>query len=86
MHSSFLLLTCTVDKNIEVANELQKIGGIEEAIPVYGSYDCVVKTEKMPPEDVVELVSSTVRFLDNVHTVLTLYSAPPKFIQDLNVG
>lgn len=85
MHSSFLLLTCTVDKNTEVANELQEIGGVEEAIPVYGSYDCVVKTEKMPPEDIVELVSSTIRFLDNVHSVLTLYSTPPKSLQDLDV-
>ena len=84
MEPSFLLISCTVNKNIEVADELQKIHGIEEAIPVYGSYDCIVKTN-LPSDEVMEMVSSTIRFLDNIHTVLPLYSSPPKSLITSNV-
>jgi hypothetical protein len=72
MGCSFLLL-CTIHKHIETAKLLRKLHGIREAVPVYGTYDCVVKTEEMSSDDVMEFVSSSIRPLANVNSVLTLY-------------
>ena len=77
MGNSFLLLSCTIHKNKTVAEKLRHLDGINEAIPVYGSFDCIVKTEKMTSEDVLQLVVSSVRPLDDVISVLPLYSSPP---------
>ena len=76
MGCSFLLLSCMVHKNIETAKLLRKLHGIREAVPVYGTYDCVVKTEEMSSDDVLEFVSSSIRPLVNVDSVLTLYPVP----------
>jgi len=76
MGTSFLLLLCTVHKNIEVANAIQKLSEVVEAIPVAGTYDCIVKTENMAREDVNNLVLTSIRPLDNVYSVLTIHEAP----------
>ncbi|AJM92288.1 MULTISPECIES: Lrp/AsnC ligand binding domain-containing protein [Nitrosopumilus] len=72
----FLLVTCTVNKNIETAETIRKLPGVKEAIPVIGAYDCIVKTE-MDSDDVKNFVLSSIRPLDNVRSVITLYDAPP---------
>ncbi|KFM20391.1 putative homocitrate synthase protein [Marine Group I thaumarchaeote SCGC AAA799-P11] len=72
----YLLLTCAGNKNIETADIIRKLPGVEEAIPVTGAYDCIVKTE-MISDDVKNFVLSSIRPLDNVRSVLTLYDAPP---------
>lgn len=77
MENSFLLLSCTIHKNEIVAEKLRHLDGVKEAIPVYGSFDCVVKTEKMTSEDVLQLVVSSIRPLDDVISVLPLYSSSP---------
>lgn len=77
MENSFLLLSCTIHKNVIVAEKLRHLDGVKEAIPVYGSFDCVVKTEKMTSEDVLQLVVSSIRPLDDIISVLPLYSSPP---------
>jgi len=81
MDASFLLLSCAIHKNIDVADQLRKLNGVREALPVYGTYDCIVKTEKMSYEDINNLVSSSIRPLENVSSVLVLYSeTPPKLL------
>lgn len=86
MDSSFLLISCTIHKNLDVANELRNIYGVKEAVPVYGTFDCIVKTEEMQPNDVQELVSSSIRPLDNIQSVLVLYtSQPQRLIENTNV-
>lgn len=86
MKPSFLLLTCTVRKNAEVANQLCKIYGIKEAVPVHGTYDCIVKTNEMSAEDVDTLVNSSLRPLSDVHSILTLHTNPhhEKFVHNSN--
>ena len=80
MESSFLLISCDVNKNTDVASQLSQLSGIKEAIPVSGVYDCVVKTEPMSPDYLKELVLS-IRPVDGIHTVLTL-NYVPQIIQD----
>lgn len=76
MESSYLLISCAVNKNVEIANILTSITGIKEAIPVIGAYDCVVKTEEMTHDDVQNLVLTSIRPLDHVRSILTLQDAP----------
>lgn len=71
----YLLLTCALNKNVDVTETISKLPGVEEAIPVTGAYDCVVKT-KLTSEEINNFVLSNIRPLDNVRSVLTLYDAP----------
>ncbi|NIP61535.1 MAG: hypothetical protein GWN01_05380 [Nitrosopumilaceae archaeon] len=74
---SFLLISCVADKNIEAAKELNKIYGVKEAVPVYGTYDCIAKTDKLEPGEVNTLVSSNIRPLEQVSSVLVLREEMP---------
>ncbi|NNL59134.1 MAG: hypothetical protein HKP31_06710 [Nitrosopumilus sp.] len=76
MGTSFLLLLCTIHKNIEVADTIRKLPGVKEAIPVTGVYDCIVKTGNMTSEDVDSLVLTRIRPIDHVRSVITLHEAP----------
>jgi|GEM_PF-5169383 len=76
MGTSFLLLSCEVNKNIEVADTIQKLSGVEEAVPTIGAYDCIVKTEDLTHEDINNLVLTSIRPLDNIRNILTMYEAP----------
>ncbi|AFS81065.1 hypothetical protein NKOR_05910 [Candidatus Nitrosopumilus koreensis AR1] len=76
MDFTYLLISCTPTKNVDVANTLQELSGVKEAVPVHGAFDCIVKTEKMPSEDVSRLVISSIRPLDDVRSILPLRTAP----------
>lgn len=76
---SFLLISCVANKNIETAKELQKIYGVKEAIPVYGTYDCIAKTENLEPKQVKSLVSSDIRPLHQINSVLVLQEDNPPY-------
>lgn len=76
MKPTFLLLTCSVHKSAEVAEKVQKNHGVKEAIPVFGTYDCIVKTDDLGSEEIQELITSSIRPLSNVSAVLPLYTSP----------
>lgn len=76
MGTSFLLLLCTIHKNIEVADTIRKLSGVKEATPVTGVYDCIVKTENMTRKDVNSLILTSIRPIHHVRSVLTVYEAP----------
>ena len=84
MKPTFLLVNCIPKKNVDVAKKIQENQGVDEAIPVSGTYDLIVKTDKIENEDVKELVSSSIRPLDGVALVLPLYTTPPKFLIEKN--
>jgi cytidylate kinase len=81
MKPTFLLVTCTNKKNIEVAHEIKKNYGIDEAVPVFGTYDCIVKTEKISHDEVRQLIASSIRPLNDVSAILPLYTDVQDFSQ-----
>ncbi|MCV0401350.1 MAG: Lrp/AsnC ligand binding domain-containing protein [Nitrosopumilus sp.] len=81
MSVSYLLLTCAIHKNIEVANTVQKLSGVKEAVPVHGAYDCIVKVDKSVHSDVDQFVLSSIRPLDNIRSIITLHEAPPMIVR-----
>ena len=82
MGNSFLLLSCVVNTNLEIANTVQKLPGVKEAVPVTGAYDCIVKIEKMSSEDLNNLVLTCIRPLVHVRSVLTLHDAPKLLLSE----
>ena len=84
MGTAFLLLSCKVNKNIEVADTIQKLSGIAEAVPTIGAYDCIVKTENLTHEDIDNLVLISIRPLDHIRSILTMCEAP-KVLSTKNV-
>ncbi|MFB5635058.1 MAG: hypothetical protein ACE5RB_00325 [Nitrosopumilus sp.] len=81
MNASYLPLTCTIHKNIEVANTVQKLSGVKKAVPVPGAYDCIVKVNKSVPSDVDQFVLSSIFSLDNIRSIHTLHEAPPIIVR-----
>ncbi|AFS82213.1 Lrp/AsnC ligand binding domain-containing protein [Candidatus Nitrosopumilus sediminis] len=77
MGVSYLLLTCAIHKNTEVANTIRKLSGVREAVPVHGAYDCIVKVEKSTPDDAIQFILSSIRPLDDIRNIITLHDAPP---------
>ena len=84
MKPTFLLVSCDVKKNKEVAEQIQRNHGVKEALPVFGTYDCIVKTDNMAEKEIKEFVLSSIRPLDGVTAVLSLYTSPPKTWQNSN--
>jgi len=76
MGTSFLLQLCTVNKNIEVAETIQKLSDVVEAVPTIGAYDGIVKTENLTRKDVNKLVLTNICPLDYVRSVLTMHEVP----------
>ena len=76
MKPTFLLLSCSKRKNTEVAKEIKKNDGVKEAIPVLGTYDCIIETKEMTPHEIGIFVTSTIKPLDYVTSVLPLYTSP----------
>jgi len=83
MKPSFLLVTCSKDKNLEVVEKIKNNHGIKEALPVSGIYDCVVRTDDMSYDEVMELISSSIRPLNDVSLVLPLFTEPPELTNNL---
>ena len=84
MKPTFLLLSCSRHKNSEVAREIKKNDGVKEAIAVLGTFDCIVETKEMTPNEINTLVTSTIKPLDNVTTVLPLYTSPKNIPTPIN--
>lgn len=76
MKTNFLLLTCSIRKNTQVAKEIQKNHGVLEAIPVYGTFDCIVTTHDLSPKETNDLITSTIRPLNHVSAIIPLYTSP----------
>ena len=84
MKPTFLLVSCEVKKNKEVAEKIQRNHGVKESLPVFGTYDCIVKTDNMAEKEIKEFVMSSIRPLDGVTAVLPLYTSPPRTWQNSN--
>lgn len=84
MKPSFLLVVCSKDKNQEVVERIKNNHGIKEALQVSGIYDCVVRTDDMPYDEVMELIRSSIRPLNDVSLVLPLFTEPPKIASKID--
>ncbi len=67
---AYLLLN-TEEFDMELMKELRKIKGVEEAYPLYGVYDVIVRT-KADTMDEIKETHNKIRKLERVRQTLTM--------------
>jgi len=70
MPMAYLLLN-TEEFDMELMKELRKIKGVEEAYPLYGVYDVIVRTRANTMDEIKE-THNKIRKLEKVRQTLTM--------------
>jgi len=65
------LLISTEEYNPQLMKSLKKIKGVEEAYPLYGVYDIIVKT-RADTMDKIKEIHNKIRKLERVRQTLTM--------------
>jgi len=72
MVSAIVLLNTDLDATEEVADNLKLIEAVEEAHPLYGVYDLLVKVKAKSIEDLRNVTKSQIKRVAGVTSSLTL--------------
>jgi len=75
MPTAFVLINTELGSEMDVLKNLKKVGGVEEAHAVYGTYDIVVRVKAETMDRLKETVSSHIRKVKNIRATLTLMSS-----------
>jgi DNA-binding Lrp family transcriptional regulator len=75
MPTAFVLINTELGSEMDVLKNLKKVGGVEEAHAVYGTYDIVVRVKAETMDRLKETVSSHIRKVKNVRATLTLMAS-----------
>jgi DNA-binding Lrp family transcriptional regulator len=69
--TAYVLVNTETGSEFDVVRELKKIEGVQEASPVYGAYDIVVRVSSESSEDLKRLITWQIRKLHRVRATLT---------------
>jgi DNA-binding Lrp family transcriptional regulator len=72
MPRAFVLVNVESGTEEEVAGQLKKIPGVEEAYYSYGVYDIITKVNADSMENLKNMVTKKVRTINKVRSTLTL--------------
>jgi len=72
METAFVLITCEVGTADKVIKKLQMINEINEATPVWGTYDIVTKITASTKEELRDAIRKKIRTTDNIRTTNSL--------------
>jgi hypothetical protein len=72
MDQAYVLINCKYKSSPEVRKKINELDGITEAKQIFGVYDCIVKTKKMPKNELRKFIQNEIRTLDNIQSTLTL--------------
>ena len=67
-----MLITCEVGTTDKVIKKIQMINEINEATPVWGTYDIVTKITASTKEELRDAIRKKIRTTDNIRTTMTL--------------
>ena len=70
MPMAYLLIN-TEEYNPQLMKSLKKINGVEEAYPLYGVYDIIIKT-KADTMDKIKEIHNKIRKLERIRQTLTM--------------
>lgn len=70
MPTAYVLVN-TGEYDVQLLNTIKKIKGVEEAYPLYGVYDIIVKTKANTMDEIKE-THNKIRRLDKVRQTLTM--------------
>ncbi len=72
METAFVLISCEVGTTDTVTKKLQMINEINEATPVWGTYDIVTKVTAPTKEELRDAIRKKIRTTDNIRTTNSL--------------
>lgn len=74
MPEAFLLISCGIGKEDGIIEELSKMDDVKEVQKTVGQYDIVVKIVSDSEKDLRKTISSKIRNMDPLRSVLVLAS------------
>lgn len=69
--TAYVLINTETGSELDVVRELKNIEGVQEASPVYGAYDIVVRVSSESPQDLKRIITWQIRKLDKVRDAFT---------------
>ncbi len=72
MEKAYILLSCEIGKEQELASQLHIINEIKNVMITYGEYDIVVEAKTENPEKMDNLITSKIRKLEKIRSTITL--------------
>jgi DNA-binding Lrp family transcriptional regulator len=72
MEEAYILLSCEIGKELEIASQLRTINEIKNVMITYGEYDIVVEAETENSEKMDNLITSKIRKLEKIRSTITL--------------
>jgi DNA-binding Lrp family transcriptional regulator len=75
---SFVLVKSKMGHEMDVMNDILKIGGVKEATGTFGQYDIFVKVEASTRQELDKIITKKIRGVPNVLSTTTLPALPGK--------
>lgn len=72
MEKAFILISCEIGKEQDLALQLRSIDEIKGVLITFGEYDLVVEAETTSSDKMDELITSKIRKLDKIRSTITL--------------
>ena len=72
MEKSYILLSCEIGTEHDLANQLNEINEIKNVMITYGEYDIVAEAETEDAKKMDNLITSKIRKLEKIRTTITL--------------
>lgn len=72
MEKAYILLSCEIGKEHELASQLRILDDIKSVMITYGEYDIVVEAETKNTDQMDNLITSKIRKLEKIRSTITL--------------
>ena len=72
MEKAYILLSCEIGKEHDLASHLRHLDEIKSVMITYGDYDIVVEAETNNSEQMDDLITSKIRKLEKTRSTITL--------------
>jgi len=74
MEKGFILLSCDIGAEYDLASQLKTIDGIKNTTVTYGEYDIVIEAETENEQKMNDLITTKIRKIEKIRSTITLRS------------
>jgi len=72
MEKGFILVSCDIGAEYDLATQLKTIDGIKSTTVTYGEYDIVIEAETENEAKMNELITTKIRKIEKIRSTITL--------------
>ena len=72
MEKAYILLSCEIGTEHELAKQMSEIDEIKNVMITYGDYDIVAEAQTENTENMDKLITTKIRKLEKIRTTITL--------------